>query len=150
MKIKINSNMVSGVIFLIFSLVVWFLIPVHIVTDEETFANAQFIPRLLMIIIFLSSISLIAKEAYKKIKNIESDKLEIDLKKESRVLIMFGILIIYTLIMPVIGFIFSSIIVGCVSLVLMKVKNWKYYLTIIISVVIVYYVFQNLLHVQLP
>ena len=45
MKIKYNSEIISGAVFLVTAIVLWLLVPSQINTMETTAVNAQTIPR---------------------------------------------------------------------------------------------------------
>lgn len=147
MNIKFKSNLASGIFSIIFSLVLWFLIPSQVALNrnEGTFLNAQFMPKMVAIIIFIGGILLVLQSRLKEDKTIE-----ISLGNELKSLLYIIVLIIYGVLLSNIGFLFSSIFLGVMTLVLLKNKNWKYYAIIISLVVILKVVFNYLLGVQLP
>lgn len=148
MKLKFKTNLVSGILFAIFSVIVWVLIPFQIQTRESAsvVVNAQFVPKLVAVLIFIFSIILLIQSLiFKKDKYVE-----INLGMELKVALFVLILAAYTLLMPVMGFLFSSILFCCGSLFYLKSKNWKYYLASFIVTVILFLVFTMVLKVPLP
>jgi putative tricarboxylic transport membrane protein len=148
MKLKLKTNLVSGVMFAIFAAIVWVLIPFQIQTTESTsvVVNAQFVPKMVAIIIFILSIMLLVQSlVFKKDKYVE-----INLDWELKVALFLLILIAYTVFMPIIGFLPASILFCCGALLYLKSKNWRYYLIAFAVIVTLFLVFTIVLKVPLP
>lgn len=146
MKIKMNTNLTSGLLFFVFSIVIWIMIPIDIKTMETTQITARTVPRLVAIVIFLCSIALIIQGIFKKDKEI----ITIQISKELKSLLLMAIFIIYMLIMPYLGFAISSILFCTGILVFYCIKKWSYYAITYTTVILVYLVFEKLLHVNMP
>lgn len=148
MKLRFRSNLVSGIVFAIFSSVVWFLIPLQIETRESasTVVNAQFVPKLVIVVTFILSIILMGQSLlFKKDKYVE-----LNLGMEMKLVLFFLMLVVYAVLMPIIGFLLSSLMFCSGSLLYLKSKNWKYYLASFATVMILYLVFTIILRVPLP
>lgn len=61
-----------------------------------------------------------------------------------------GMMIVYILLMPPLGFILSTVLFGLCLLFLLGSRRLPHYLVYIVCVGVVYFVFKNLLYVHLP
>ena len=77
MKIKYNTEMISGAIFAILGAVLWFLIPTQVQTLEKTIINAQTFPRIAIGGLFLFSVGLLLEGLFAR------EKKEVYITKES-------------------------------------------------------------------
>ena len=77
MKIKYNTEMISGAIFAILGAVLWFLIPTQVQTLEKTVINAQTFPRIAIGGLFLFSVGLLLEGLFAR------EKKEVYITKES-------------------------------------------------------------------
>ena len=68
MKIKYNTEMISGTVFTILGAVMWFLIPSQIRTMEKTAINAQTLPRIAIGGIFLFAVCLLLEGIFAREK----------------------------------------------------------------------------------
>jgi len=71
-------------------------------------------------------------------------------KGELRAIGVLVLMVIYTISMPLVGFIISSIVIGSAILFILSGKTWYYYLILIAAIFLIYYVFKFQLYVQLP
>ncbi|MGD1819659.1 MAG: tripartite tricarboxylate transporter TctB family protein [Pleomorphochaeta sp.] len=144
MKIRIRQNLVAGIVFMIFSSIIWFMIPNHIAVVEEGF-NAQFFPKIVVIAMFILSTILTISSFFKKDKEI----MEIEINEELKVLIYALVMIGYIYLINKIGFIIASLIFTLTSIFLLKGKK-VYFLIMTILILIVYFSFKLVLNIQLP
>ncbi|MCT4597882.1 MAG: tripartite tricarboxylate transporter TctB family protein [Vallitalea sp.] len=147
MKIRFRTNLVSGIVFAGFSIVVWFLIPLQIESSGmSALVDAQFVPKLCTILLFIFSIILLIQSlVFKKDKSTE-----IDFTKEMKVILFFGILFIYLILITIIGFLISSLAFSTVSLLYLKCRKWTGYICTYAVVICLYLVFTMVLQVPLP
>ena len=68
MKIKYNSEIISGTIFAIVGAVLWFLIPLQIKTMEKSAINAQTLPRIAIGGMFIFAIGLLLEGIFAREK----------------------------------------------------------------------------------
>ena len=99
MKIKYNSEIISGTIFAIVGAVMWFLIPLQIKTMEKSAINAQTLPRIAIGGMFIFAIGLVlegifAREKKELVVTKESFR-SAGFKKEMRSVVYALFLIIY-------------------------------------------------------
>lgn len=154
MKIKYNSEMISGTIFAIVGAVLWFLIPLQIRTMEKTAINAQTLPRIAIGGIFLFAVGLLLEGIFAKEKKelvITKESFHSDgFKKEMRSVLFALFLVAYCFLVGLLGFVVSTIILVLAVMIFYGARKWYYYAIPLVMVGIVYYVFRVLLHVSLP
>ncbi|WP_100010042.1 tripartite tricarboxylate transporter TctB family protein [Lentibacillus sediminis] len=149
MEIRIPTNLVGGIIMMLLSIIIWFLIPEQIATDpafQGGIVDSRFVPRILVGIMFILSMFLITLSLIFKKENI----VVYDLKNEFRAFGYLGILVLYVLLVNYAGFLIACLLMGIGTLAYMKSKSLKYYMIIIVAFLIIYFVFTNLLAVPLP
>ena len=154
MKIKYNSEIISGTIFAIVGAVMWFLIPLQIKTMEKSAINAQTLPRIAIGGMFIFAIGLLlegifAREKKELVVTKESFR-SAGFKKEMRSVVYALFLIIYCFIVQPLGFVISTILLVLAVMIFYGARKWYYYAIPLGMIGIVYYVFRVLLHVSLP
>lgn len=154
MKIKTNTNLTSGVLFLIVSIVLYLLIPSQIQTIETTQITARTVPALLFRIMIICSIVLIVQGALRKDKTtyVISPALLKDpaFRAEAKTLIYIAMLLAYALIMPHIGFMPASLLLSNGIIYYFGSRKWYFYAIASANVLFAFFVFRNLLQVSLP
>jgi putative tricarboxylic transport membrane protein len=88
-----NSNLISGVLFLLLSLIIWFLIPLEIqILEGSSSLNAQTLPKMVTgTMLFLSVILLIQGVFFTKQENHTKTNKKESVKSELNVLVMIVI-----------------------------------------------------------
>ena len=142
MKIKYNSEIISGLVFVIVAAVLWLLIP------------SQTIPRIAIGGLFLCSAGLLIQGL------LSHDKKEIVITRESfhadgfrremRSLLFAAFLIIYCFLVTLLGFIVSTVLLVIAILLFYGARKWYYYAIPLVMIGVVYYVFAVLLRISLP
>lgn len=150
MKYKIKVNIVGGAVFIVLSLILWFLIPSQIPINTDGIITSRSFPRLIVLIMFFSSLFIFVSDILKIISKRPVHEVELNLKEEGKAAVVCGLLILYAFLLDKIGFMISSIVYCYLMLLFFKCRNWKYYLTVTIVCVTVTYIFKNVLLVQLP
>ncbi len=145
MTIKVKSNLVSGLVLMVISIVIWLMIPMNIVVNTSGL-NAQFFPKLVIGILFVIGGQLVFKSIILKSDVVK----ELNIMRELAVLLYGAGLCLYIFMLDKIGFLISSILVSIITLTLMKAKKKKYYIIQILIVIAVYFIFTKLLSVNLP
>lgn len=154
MKIKYNSEIISGLIFSLVGLVLWFLIPSQVQTLEKTAINAQTFPRIAIGGLVLFSIGLLleglfAKEKREIVVTAESFR-STAFKKEMRSVVYALFLIVYCLLIGRLGYIISTVLLVVAVMLFYRARKWYYYAIPLGMVGVVYYVFKVLLRISLP
>lgn len=149
MRVKVHTDLVSGIFFLLFSVALFLVIPsqVKVVTDEVV--NSRTFPYILSLIIMAVSLKTVAVEVIKLVKKKEVEKKEFDVKVEAKALFLFSLLIVYVILIQVIGYLVSSLLMVSSFLVFFKTKKWYYYAITLGLTVAIFYIFRIVLNVQL-
>lgn len=148
MTIKLRTNLISGIIFLVFSIILLFIIPKEIVQTytQNQYIDADTIPKLIGYFMMGVSIYLILKGTILKKEVIK----EIELAPEIVSLGFIFILAIYVAIIPFVGFLIASLLLGGVCLAIEKVNNWKVWLLVFGVIVLIYFGFEKGLGLTFP
>ena len=146
MKIKYNTEMISGTVFTILGAVMW--------TMEKTAINAQTLPRIAIGGIFLFAVCLLlegifAREKKELVITRESFRSE-GFRKEMRSVLYALFLVAYCFAVEPLGFILSTVILVVAIMIYFGARKWYYYAIPLAMVGVVYYVFAVFLHVSLP
>lgn len=154
MKIKYNSEIISGAIFSIVGAILWVLIPSQIKTMEKSAINAQTLPRIAIGGIFIFAVGLLlegifAREKKELVITKESFR-SVGFKKELRSILYALFLVAYCFMVQPLGFAVSTVILVVAIMLFYGARKWYYYAIPLAMVGIVYYVFRVLLHVSLP
>lgn len=154
MKIKYNSEIISGAVFAIVAAVLWLLIPSQVDTMETTAINAQTFPRIAIGGLFLFSAALLIVgivAAPKKEVTITGETWRGEsFRKEMRSIVYAIILIAYAVLLTFAGFVIATAALVVAILLFYGARKWYYYAIPLVMVAVVYFVFASLLHVSLP
>lgn len=114
--------------------------------NPEVAQTSQLFPKIMAIIIFVCSISIIIKELLKDSEVME----KIDWKVEARTLLLIGIYVIYFILLKYTGFIISSVVFVILITLHSKEKKRVVYGINLSAVLAVYFIFELLLKKNLP
>lgn len=147
MKLKLRTNLVSGIAASVFAVLLWFISYIQVVDVSNKMIKADFLPRLIAVIIFACGIWLIADS----IRHPEKDKeKEIDLKQESRVLIYMAVLAAYVALFEKIGFMLDSLVLALFTLAFVHDKKILHYVIVAIYVTAIFFIFKYALGIPFP
>ncbi|WP_298032256.1 tripartite tricarboxylate transporter TctB family protein [uncultured Dysosmobacter sp.] len=154
MKIKYNSEIISGAIFSIVGAILWVLIPTQIKTMEKSAINAQTLPKIAIGGMFIFAVGLLlegifAREKKELVVTKESFR-SVGFKKEMRSILYALFLVAYCFMVQPLGFVVSTVILVLAIMLYYGARKWYYYAIPLAMVGIVYYVFRVMLHVSLP
>lgn len=154
MKIKYNTEVISGTIFAIAGAILWFLIPSQIKTLEKTAINAQTLPRIAIGGMFIFAVGLLLEGIFIKEKKelvvTKESFHSAGFKKEMRSVLYALFLVAYCFMVQPLEFIISTVILVLAVMIFYGARKWYYYAIPLAVIGIVYYVFRVLLHVSLP
>lgn len=154
MKIKYNSEIISGIIFAIVGAVMWLLIPSQVQTLEKSAINAQTFPRIAIGGMFLFAVGLLLEGLFFKEKKAVYLSKETfrsaGFKKEMRSVIFALFLIAYCFLVGRLGYVACTLLLVVAVMLFYGARKWYYYAIPLGMVGIVYYVFKVLLHISLP
>ena len=154
MKIKYNTDMISGAIFAILGAVLWFLIPTQVQTLEKTVINAQTFPRIAIGGLFLFSVGLLLEGLFarekKEVYITKESFRSVAFKKELRSILFALFLIAYCFLVGHLGYVVTTVLLVLAVMLFYGARKWYYYAIPLGMVGIVYYVFKVLLRISLP
>ena len=154
MKIKYNTEMISGAIFAILGAVLWFLIPTQFQTLEKTVINAQTFPRIAIGGLFLFSVGLLLEGLFarekKEVYITKESFRSVAFKKELRSILFALFLIAYCFLVGHLGYVVTTVLLVLAVMLFYGARKWYYYAIPLGMVGIVYYVFKVLLRISLP
>lgn len=154
MKIKYNTEMISGTIFAILGAVLWFLIPTQVQTLEKTVINAQTFPRIAIGGLFLFSVGLLLEGLFarekKEVYITKESFRSVAFKKELRSILFALFLIAYCFLVGHLGYVVTTVLLVLAVMLFYGARKWYYYAIPLGMVGIVYYVFKVLLRISLP
>lgn len=152
MKIKLNSNMVTGGIFLAISGVLYALLPLQIKTYETGSITAATVPTLLLRILLICSGILLVQGLLSKEKKeycLDASLFRRDSLKRLKPAIYIAMLLAYAVLMPRIGFIIASLLLANGILAYFGTRKWWFYLIASANVFLAYFLFRAI-NVTLP
>ena len=159
MKNAYKRDIGWGIFFLVIAIIVWIIVPFQIQESGRTHMGPRFFPKVISIIMASASIGLIINNLLKYLREKKGNKVvnETGEKsekgtfiKEIRAVLVFLIMLVYAILMPLIGFIVSSLIICGIILLVLGAKKWYYYVIMTVAIFFIYYVFKYQLYVQLP
>lgn len=148
MKIKIKTNLWSGIIMGLFSLIMLILMPyeVRVPAYDSGAPSPRIIPGICLIIMLIFSIALIIQSVVLKQEKI----VEFDWQKEKPVILLILLLCVYVALIIFIGFIPASAIVFIAVLAYCGERKPFIYIFTIASAVGIYFLFKYVFTVSLP
>lgn len=148
-QITLKKNLTSGLIAFILGVVLYAAIP-YCIKVKLQFSSSAFgpdeMPRIVAIIIIMCGLVLIGQSLILK----KDETVTIEFGKELRVLIFVVLLIAYSILMPIAGFLVTTLVFVFASLFLMECRVPLYYLSAAILVAFIFVCFKYGLSVNLP
>ena len=148
MKIKIRTNLVSGILMALFSGYMLFVMPkqVKVPAYDSGAPSPRIIPGICLVVILICSIVLIIQSlVFKKEKIVV-----FDWEKEKPAIFLIAMLCIYVFLIIKIGFILASVITFVVILYYCGERKPFIYIFTIALAVGIYFLFSKVFHVSLP
>ena len=148
MKIKIRTNLVTGILMALFSGYMLYVMPkqVKIPAYDSGAPSPRIIPGICLVVILICSVVLIIQSlVFKK------EKIVIfDWEKEKPAILLIVMLCIYVFLIIKIGFILASVITFVVILYYCGERKPFIYIFTIALAVGIYFLFSEVFHVSLP
>ena len=148
--IRYRINLTFGIISVFLSLLIWILIPSQIdpqrVDITRIATNPQYVPRLFTILVFINGCILILQSLIFK----KDETKEIHLSDEIRVFSFIFLVVVYALMLEPIGFLISALFLVNTIMVLLRIKNKRFYLYGTLFVLFVYVALVLILKMSLP
>lgn len=149
-KTNFYPSLVGPFVFLVFAVVAFLLMPSQVKVQENMATTARTFPTLLLQVMIAGSLVLLATEIIKIVRKMDIEVVQVELLTEIKALIILLMLLLYALLMPLIGFIISSLLFSVGMLYYFRVKKGSYYLIVVIATLTIGLVFRYLLGVRLP
>ena len=152
LKIKLNSNIITGALFLIISIILHIMIPSQIKTYETGAVTAATVPTLMIRGMILCSAILLAQGVLSKQKTeymISGAMFSREKLLKLKPLIYILMLLIYAIILPYAGFIISSLVLSNCILLYFGARKWWFYAVASANVFVAYFAF-TAMSVTLP
>ncbi len=150
MTVKYNKNLVGAGFFSVLSLIIWLMIPYQIVLKNDRVINSQTFPRVVVGLMVICSLYLLIREIISIIKKEEHEYMVIQLKEEVKSLLMIGAVVLFWIMLHWINFAASASVFSVLALLIFRCRKWKYYAIVFLVIIVVTYVFETVLHVNLP
>lgn len=149
-KMKLYPSLVGPLLFIILGVTIMLLMPSQVKIRSDQVITARTFPTFLTMIMIGGSIILLLREGLKILRKEPIESIELELLTEVKALILMGLLILYAFLMSRIGFMVSSVIYSILMMYYFRVKNWKYYIIVIVAAVLIGIIFRYMLNVRLP
>ncbi|MDF3002879.1 MAG: tripartite tricarboxylate transporter TctB family protein [Bacillota bacterium] len=154
MKLKYNSEIISGSVFLVAAVVLWLLIPSQINTMETSAINAQTVPKIVIGGMGIFSFCLLLQGIFTMPKSeiiiTKAALISENFRKELKSILYAVIFLAYLVALTWMGFLISTVLLTIAILVFYGARRWYYYAIPLAMVVVVYFIFKMLLRVSLP
>ena len=148
-EFKIPCNMVTGILFLVLSIVLLLIMPQQVTISEKDVINGRAFPSLVCYVMMACSAVLIVKDAIAMAKKQPVEMKVINLKTEGKALIIFGIIYVSYLLAKLTDLFVIGGIFCCVGfLVYFRSKKPSYYAITIAVTVAVWALFRFALGVE--
>ena len=148
-QIKLKKNLSSAIIGTLFGAVMLVAIPYCIKAKISLVSSGigpDYLPRLVAILMICCGIGLVFQSLVLK----KDEEVVIEFGREGHALLFAAVMIIYVILLPIIGFVFSSVLFVCASLFLMECKKPMYYFSTVLLVLVIFAAFKYGLSVALP
>ncbi|ETP72959.1 Tripartite tricarboxylate transporter TctB family [Lachnospiraceae bacterium JC7] len=146
MEIKYHSNLTCGIAAILFSVVLYFLIPSQIAMSSTVSygVSSRTIPYGIAAVMAFCGTGLIIQSLLLKKDKVKVIKLKEEVPAALMLLSFIAYLFVFEKEWPV-----STAVIGCISLALSKTKKWYYYLFVILLTMALYFVFVYVLHIRI-
>ena len=140
---KVPTDLLGGVIFLIFGLLMLYIIPLQIEVKKKELVNGQAFPKLLMYIMIACSIVLIVNQALKMLRKEPVKTTTINLLVEVKAVLIFLSMIVFWLVAEKTGnFAIGSAVFGVLMLFFFRCKKPLYYAIVLVAAVVIWAAFR--------
>ena len=148
MKIKIKTNLVTGILMGLLSASLLYVMPkqVRVPAYDSGAPSPRIIPGVCLVVILLCSVILIIQSlVFKKEKIVE-----FDWQKEKPAILLILLLCVYVFLIIKLGFIIASAVIFTIVLIYSGERKPFIYIFTIALAVGIYFLFSKVFHVSLP
>ena len=148
MKFKIKTNLVSGIVMGIFSLILLLTLPsqVRVPAYDSGAPSPPVIPGACIVLMLIFSVVLIVQSVVFKREKI----VEFDWEKERPVILMILMMCVYVALIIYMGYIFASIVTFIAVLLYCGERKPSVYVVTVVASVVIFFLFKNVFNIQLP
>ena len=140
---KVPTDLLGGVIFLVFGLLMLYIIPLQIEVKKKELVNGQAFPNLLMYIMIACSIILIINQVMKMIRKEPVKTTTINLLVEVKAVLIFLSMVVFWLVAEKTGnFAIGSAVFGVLMLFFFRCKKPLYYAIVLVAAVAIWAAFR--------
>ena len=140
---KVPTDLLGGVIFLLFGLAMLYIIPLQIEVKKKELVNGQAFPKLLMYIMIACSIILIVNQVLKMLRKEPVKTTTINLLVEVKAVLIFLSMIVFWLVAEKTGnFAIGSAVFGVLMLFFFRCKKPLYYAIVLVAAVAIWAAFR--------
>ena len=140
---KVPTDLLGGVIFLLFGLAMLYIIPLQIEVKKKELVNGQAFPKLLMYIMIACSVILIVNQVLKMLRKEPVKTTTINLLVEVKAVLIFLSMIVFWLVAEKTGnFAIGSAVFGVLMLFFFRCKKPLYYAIVLIAAVAIWAAFR--------
>ena len=140
---KVPTDLLGGVIFLVFGLAMLYIIPLQIEVKKKELVNGQAFPKLLMYIMIACSIILIVNQVLKMLRKEPVKTTTINLLVEVKAVLLFLSMIVFWLVAEKTGnFAIGSAVFGVLMLFFFRCKKPLYYAIVLAAAVAIWAAFR--------
>ena len=140
---KVPTDLLGGVIFLVFGLAMLYIIPLQIEVKKKELVNGQAFPKLLMYIMIACSVILIVNQVLKMLRKEPVKTTTINLLVEVKAVLIFLSMIVFWLVAEKTGnFAIGSAVFGVLMLFFFRCKKPLYYAIVLIAAVAIWAAFR--------
>nr|WP_319473911.1 tripartite tricarboxylate transporter TctB family protein [uncultured Sphaerochaeta sp.] len=149
-QMRFYPSLVGPILFLLMGIAGFLIMPFQVKKQEGMATTARTFPSLLLWVIVGGAILLLLQEIAKIIRKQPIQVVYLDLLTEIKAVVILALLVLYALLIPVLGFIITSILFGIGMLVFFRIRKWNYYVIVTIAALSIGLLFQVVLNVRLP
>lgn len=148
MKFKIKTNLVSGIVMGIFSLILLLTLPsqVRVPAYDSGAPSPRVIPGACIVLMLIFSVVLIVQSVVFKKEKI----VEFDWEKERPVILIILMMCVYVALIIYMGYIFASIVTFIAVLLYCGERKPSVYVVTVVASVVIFFLFKNVFNIQLP
>lgn len=137
-EIRIPVDLVTGVVFFLFALVILLVMPDQVAISEKDVVNGRAFPTLLMVVMMLCCAMLVGKELYKLATRQPLNWKVINIQVEVKALVILAILVVTWLLSRLTGLFVVGAVFCCLGFLLyFRCRKKSYYvITLVLAVAI--------------
>ena len=140
---KVPTDLLGGVIFLLFGLAMLYIIPLQIEIKKKELVNGQAFPKLLMYVMIACSVILIVNQTLKLLRKQPVKTTTINLLVEVKAILIFLAMIVFWLVAEKTGnFAIGSAVFGVLMLFFFRCKKPLYYAIVLVAAVAIWAAFR--------